>query len=157
MESATKDEALQKESATGLVATRQQAHQIVKTLITDFAKYTQLEDAVITLQEWEMDSINAAKSSVTDEIIVAVLQTLLIFWDDGWEERKQQLLKEEDYATLTKLKATRGTLASWASEGAPPTAEEVLKEFQELKAIPQVTEWNEVETFLMTTEELMNA
>ena len=51
-----------------------------------------------------------------------------------------------------KLKDSKETFESWVSEGTPPTAQEILEEFQELKAIPEVAEW-----IMLTAEELMSA
>lgn len=64
---------------------------------------------------------------------------------------------EEDYTALSNLKAIKEKLETWVSQEAPPTEQEVLREFRELKSIPKVKEWHEVESLLLTTEELMNA
>ena len=85
------------------------------------------------------------------------LHTLMQVWDDGWEEKKKDLLKEEDYAALSKLTAIKQKLATWAKQEALPTEPEVLKEFTELRAIPKVKEWHEMESLLLTTEELTRA
>ena len=58
---------------------------------------------------------------------------------------------------MSNLKAIKEKLETWASQEAPPTEQEVLTQFRELKSIPKFKEWHEMESLLLTTEELMNA
>ena len=58
---------------------------------------------------------------------------------------------------MSHLKAIKEKLETWASQEAPPTEQEVLREFKELKSIPTIKGWHEMESLLLTTEELMNA
>ena len=82
---------------------------------------------------------------------------MLKVWEEGWQEQKQKLLKEEDYTALSNLKAIKEKLETWASQEAPPTEQEVLREFRELMSIPAIKGWHEMAALLATAVELMTA
>ena len=105
---------------------RKDAQQTATTLLNFFAEYTELEDAVVNLQGWQMEILPREKlSSTSDDTMGQVFQKLLQVWDAGWQEQKQKLLNEEDYTALSNLKAMKEKLDTWASREAPPTGQEV--------------------------------
>ena len=67
------------------------------------------------------------------------------------------MVNEEDWTALSNLKAIKEKLEAWASQEVPPTEQEVLREFRELKSIPMIKGWHKMESLLLTAEELVNA
>ena len=143
---------------------REDAYQSATALVELFAEYMEAEDIVFNLQEWRMETLPRLMECVSQELLTSVADTmgqafhkLLKVWEEGWQEQKQKMLKEEDYTALSHLKAIKEKLETWASQEAPPTEQEVLRELGELKSNPTIKEWHEMESLLLTTEELMNA
>ena len=57
-------------------------------LVKFFAEYTELEDAVVNLQGWQMETLRREKlSSITDNTMGQVFQKLLKVWEEGWEDK----------------------------------------------------------------------
>ena len=100
-----------------------------------------------------MESLPREKlSSSIDNTMGQKVRKLLKVWEEGWEEHKKRLLHDEDYTALSNLKAIKEKIESWASQEAPPTEQEVLRDFKEF-----LPTWHHVDSVLLTPEELMNA
>ena len=147
---------------------RKDANQIVTTLVTCFEECNipELAAAVVDLRIWqaetpsglELSEKNSFKSAESlAEAAKGLGRSLQKVWGEGWQERKQKLLREEDWIALSNVQTVKKKLATWAAHTAPPTEQEVLREFRELMSIPAIKGWHEMEALLATAVELMTA
>ena len=95
----------------------------------------------------------------SDHNLAPFLHKLLKVWDASWEGKKKALVEQEDYTALASLTAIKKKLASWAQQEEEPTGQEFLREFAELSHYlgNAVKDWDEMESLLLTTEELTSA
>ena len=137
---------------------KKDAFQIVTALLELFVEYTEMAESVVALREWQCEHFPGDRSSgKSDNILGDELQKFLKVWEEGWQKQKQKLLSEEDYSALSKIKAMQQTVEAWLSEEVLLPAHEVLREFGELKSSATIKGWEEMESLLLSKEELEKA